>query len=171
VKSPKNILVPIDRSMFSLSALQYAEEIAKLFQAEISIVHVVDHTPQGKEVVKDAEDLLYHNVIEEQRRVLISHLLVEYGLVPQSIKILIRHGSPSKEIVRTAADIHADLIVMSTHGRTGLRHVALGSVAERVVRTALCPVLTIKPDEFRELITMTEDDVTNSLHLSGWSDS
>jgi nucleotide-binding universal stress UspA family protein len=69
------------------------------------------------------------------------------------------------EIVRAADDLHADLIVMSTHGRTGFSHVLLGSVAEKVVRYARCPVLTVKPEEVRELIDVTAEEVSNSLHL------
>jgi universal stress protein A len=168
MKAPRNMLVPVDRSLFSLSALQYAEQLARIFEAEITVVHVIEWGMRLEGSAPDAQHLLYSDLIEEQRRTLISHLLVDNGLVSQSIKILIRHGSPAKEIVRAAADIHADLIVLSTHGRTGLRHVALGSVAEKVVRTSLCPVLTVKPEEFRELISMSEDDIASSLHLTGW---
>ena len=61
-------------------------------------------------------------------------------------RAVVRAGVPWREIVHLAAEEHADMIVMGTQGRTGLEHLLLGSVAERVVRTAPCPVLTVRPD-------------------------
>lgn len=165
LKPPKRILVPIDMSTYSLSALLYAEDIADYFGAEIIVAHVAE---EGEPVTKAYGEKSSNDSrenIERRIKSAISHLLIDHNVVTKSIRIEIRHGSPTIEIVRLARDTGADLIVMSTHGRGGLSHMLLGSVAEKVVRIATCPVLTIKPDEFRELISVTEDDVTTGLHL------
>lgn len=165
LKPPKRILVPIDMSTFSLSALLYAEDIADYFGAEIIVAHVAEEgdpvaKAYGEKGSKDSKE-----DVERRIKSAISHLLIDHNVVTKSIRIEIRHGSPAVEIVRLARQAEADLIVMSTHGRGGLSHMLLGSVAEKVVRIASCPVLTMKPDEFRELVNITEDDVTSGLHL------
>lgn len=165
--APKHLLVPIDNSLYSLSALQYAEEIAKIFNAEITVLHVIDRGERVGSALEDKSRQETEQTVQKRMRGMIANLLVEYHLVPQSLRIEVRFGTPEKAIVRTAAEMRVDLIVMSTHGRTGLRHVLMGSVAEAVVRKALCPVLTVKPEEFRELIDITEKDVENSLHIGG----
>lgn len=165
MKAPQLILVPTDMSVYSLAALQYAQEIARIFKASLMLVHVFEpgepaaavDAPKREESREDLEKRLRH---------ILSRLLIENKLVEQSIKIEIRYGSPAHQIVKTANNIHADLIVMSTHGRTGLRHVMLGSVAEKVVRFAGCPVLTVKPEDFRELVDITKEDIEQSLHLT-----
>lgn len=166
MKAPKTILVPTDLSAYSLSALQYAVEIAKLFEAKITVLHVCESKkPSTKKSggiqKKDSRSKEVKNIREQ-----LSRLLVNYNVVAQSLQIFIKHGSPVREIIHTSRDLPADLIVMSTHGRTGLHHVLMGSVAEKVVRYSTCPVLTIKPEEFRELIDITEEDIADSLHTA-----
>ena len=157
MKSPKNILVPIDMSVLSITALQYAEEIAELFGAEITVLHVSEDDESKKRPRGEDADKIVKSAL--------SHLLLDHNVVKQSLRIEIRRGSPATEIVKATRDLHTDLIIMCTHGRSGLSHILMGSVAEKVVRLAACPVLTIKPDEFRELISVTENDVTQGLHL------
>ena len=65
-----------------------------------------------------------------------------------------------------ARDIDADIIIMSRHGRTGIRHTDIGSVEEKVVRYAHCPVLTVKPEEFRELVNLSEGKAAKYLHVN-----
>lgn len=166
MKAPKTILVPTDLSAYSLSALQYAVEIAKLFQAEITVLHVCESKKpatkkRGGIQKKDSQNKEVKNIREE-----LSRLLANYSVGEQNLQIFIKHGSPVREIIHTSRDLPADLIVMSTHGRTGLSHVMMGSVAEKVVRYSTCPVLTIKPEEFRELIDITEEDIADSLHTA-----
>ncbi|MBI5463874.1 MAG: universal stress protein [Ignavibacteriales bacterium] len=168
MKPPKHILVPTDMSTYSLSALQYAEEVARLFGASVTVLHVIDKTEHGKHAV---ERMHKQDVeAEHNARAAVSRLLMDNDLVPQSIRIVVRHGSAAREILRAAQELQADLIVMSTHGRTGLRHVLVGSVTDKVVRQALCPVLTIKPEEFHEVIGLTEEEVADSLRIVGWQD-
>lgn len=157
MKSPKHIMVPIDMSVLSITALQYAEEISEIFGAQITVLHVAETDEGAKPMKTDEADQIVKSAV--------SHLLLDHNVVKQSLRVEIRHGNPAMEIVKASRDLHTDLIIMCTHGRSGLSHILLGSVAEKVVRMAACPVLTIKPDEFRELINVTENDVTQGLHL------
>ncbi|HEY5615461.1 MAG TPA: universal stress protein [Bacteroidota bacterium] len=166
MNTPNKILIPVDRSTFSLVGVQYGEEIADHFNAEVVIVAVQDSEGQSHAFSdtttqsNEARAEHKHNIV-----LAIQQLLINHNLVLRSLKIEVRYGSPAVEIVRAAEDLHADLIVMSTHGRTGMSHVLLGSVAERVVRYAKCPVLTVKPDEIRDLIDITAEEIANSLHV------
>lgn len=164
MKTPKKILIPIDMSTYSLVGVEYGQEIAGLFDAEVILLHVEEH--DRKERVKDPEK--FQQRVQVRRKELlesIQRLLMNHNLVLRSLRIEVRFGSAVREIMKAAEELKADLIVMSTHGRTGLRHVVIGSVAEKVVRFSKCPVLTVKPEEIRELIDITEEDVVFSLHL------
>lgn len=149
----KKILVPTDFSDDSNNALSYAEELARKFGAEMTVVHVdqplapVMLTPEFGPGI-DAGTM--SRIAEEQRLLAqreldkIAARLRDGGIKTKS---LLRVGAPFLEIIRTAQSEGADLIVMGTHGRTGLAHVLMGSVAERVVQKAPCAVLTVRhPD-------------------------
>ena len=166
MKTPKKILIPVDLSLYSMVAVQYGQEIAELFDAEVIITHV-NERERHAETTAQSPDFPEKLEPERRKRIMevIQHQLVDRNLVSRSVRIDVRFGSPVREIMKAAEELHADLIIMSTHGRTGLRHVLLGSVAEKVVRFAKCPVLTIKPEEVRELIDLTENDVALTLHL------
>ncbi|MCI0707978.1 MAG: universal stress protein [Ignavibacteriae bacterium] len=168
MKTPKKILIPTDLSRFSLEAVMFGQEFAELFDAELTLVYV-DDVHNRMEVMVGALAADQGSEMSRRRELIerIQHLLLNNNLTRHSVRIEVRFGSPAHEIVHTAGEIHADLIVMSTHGRTGLRHVLLGSVAEKVVRYARCPVLTLKPEEIREYIPITEDDIACSLHFTG----
>jgi nucleotide-binding universal stress UspA family protein len=157
MKAPRTILVPIDMSAYSLVGVQYAQEIAVLFNAEIIVLLVDDH-PSKSHLAANKEARRASCVKS------IQHLLIDHDLVQHSMKIEIREGSPASEIIRAADSLGADLIVMSTHGRSGLRQILMGSVAEKVVRMARVPVLTVKPEQVCELIEITEEDVAHDLH-------
>jgi nucleotide-binding universal stress UspA family protein len=147
----KKILVAMDFSELSAVALSYACELGRLFDAEVHVVHVVDDLgarlaglPGGY-----AGDLgrlqtdMEHTALEQidarlQRDDL--HLLRTESVVRTSL-------SPAETILAYARDAKVDCIVMGTHGRGGVAHIVLGSVAERVVRLAPCPVLTVRHPE------------------------
>jgi nucleotide-binding universal stress UspA family protein len=147
------IVAATDFSEDSILALDFAEELARKFSAEIIVLHVdqplapVMMTPE----LGPAMDVGAMSRIGEEQRLLaqreldkIVGKLRDGGLKARS---LLRVGSPFLEILHTAQGEGADLIVLGTHGRTGLAHVLMGSVAERVVQKAPCPVLTIRhPD-------------------------
>jgi nucleotide-binding universal stress UspA family protein len=138
------ILVPIDFSDDSRAALKLAVELAKNFEAKIHLLHcyqdfVGDLSTYDLAVPEDFYRAL-HRAAETKLDELRSQLKGEG--VHMSIEVCA--SLPSEAICETAARIHADLIVMGTRGVSGIKHVILGSVAERTVRSAPCPVLTMK---------------------------
>jgi nucleotide-binding universal stress UspA family protein len=146
------ILAPTDFSDDSNLALKYAIELAQKFSAEVILVHV--DQPLAPVMVSELNPGLdfgtMNRIAEEQRMLALRELdrtterVRESGIKTRS---LMRVGAPFLEIINMAQSEGADLIVMGTHGRTGLSHVLMGSVAERVVNKAPCPVLTIRhPD-------------------------
>jgi nucleotide-binding universal stress UspA family protein len=145
----KRILIPVDFSSHSLAALDYAAELAKPFKAALLVVHVVEPilyytAPDfaGAAAAASAE------LIDEQRRSVRARLVrLEQRYAKRRLKLraLLQTGAPYQAIADTARQEKADLIVMATHGHTGLSHLLMGSVAERVVRSAACPVLTLHP--------------------------
>lgn len=143
----KRILVPVDFSKASLQALDYAREFAKPFGADLVVVHVVEPIYYATPIDMYAASPNVAMLVDEQRRMATVHLerlsadLTTTGLAHRT---MLKSGAPAQVIVDTAKSAKADLIIMATHGRTGLAHVLLGSVAERVVRTAACPVLTVR---------------------------
>ena len=146
------ILAPTDFSDDSKLALTYAVELAQKFSAEIVVVHV--DQPLAPVMVSELNPGLdvgtMNRIAEEQRMLALRELeQTTARLREQNIKVrgLMRVGAPFLEILNAAVSENADLIVMGTHGRSGLAHVLMGSVAERVVRKSPCPVLTIRhPD-------------------------
>ncbi len=146
------ILAPTDFSDDSKNALAYAIELAQKFGSEIIVEHV--DQPLSPVMIGDLSPGLdmstVNRIAEEQRLMALKELdqeiarLREAGIKARS---LMRVGAPFLEIVNAAQSEGVDLIVMGTHGRTGLAHVLMGSVAGRVVNKAHCPVLTVRhPD-------------------------
>jgi universal stress protein A len=149
VRSPfrlKNILVPIDFSDCSKKALQYALPLAKEHAAALTLLYVVPPAYGGGEYGTIDYVQLEATTREGGEREL-SKLVVDEVRGEVSADTLVCVGSPAREIVETARRLPADLIVISTHGRTGLKHVFLGSVAEHVVQSAPCPVLVVREQE------------------------
>jgi nucleotide-binding universal stress UspA family protein len=139
----EKILVPLDFSAASMRALDYAVELAKPFRAAIDLIHV--HLPDEASPVAGAGHLLLQSAeaIERLNEELTGiHRKRMPAFRPESCHI--RGGVPYQEIIRLAREIGVDLIVLSTRGHSGLKHLLLGSTAERVVRTARCPVLVVR---------------------------
>jgi nucleotide-binding universal stress UspA family protein len=140
----KQILCSTDFSEASLEGLKYGVQMAKQFGARLTVAHVVPLIPplpsDPNFVFKVPE---YERALHQDAQRKIEKILKD--LEPQGIvaKSVLGHGDPGEEIVRLAADEGADLIVISTHGATGWRHLLFGSVAEKVVRLASCPVLSV----------------------------
>lgn len=138
------ILCPTDFSDGSLQALATAAELAVKFEGEVYLVHVLPPPPttfEGDiEVMIPSYEQSSHAAVERRMRE-IAEPLTAKGLQTQ---IMVAEGDAADEIVRIARDERADLIVIATHGNTGWRHLAFGSVTEKVVRLAACPVLTIR---------------------------
>ena len=140
--SPKRILVATDLSPCSRAAVDYAVDLAKGTGGEITLLHVSGVPgyvlPDGSVFLLDATSV---ETIEQSIR---DQLALEKKRTGVPMKVVSRQGAPAPSIVSYAADDASDLIVMGTHGRAGLRHFLLGSVAERVLRTAPCPVLVVR---------------------------
>ena len=159
----EKMLVPIDYSDHSYQALQWGASLAELYGAQLLLLHVL---PKAVEEV--SRDMPTHEWVPsryyegmgsgtEPFRVeqIIIDLVEEartrlYDLAAKDLRetlpmeVMVAVGRPAAEILRVAHEEAVDLIVMGTHGRTGLRHVLLGSVAEKIVRSATCPVFTVR---------------------------
>ena len=136
----KRILVPVDFSECSFRGAQYAARLAGAFDARLTFVHVVspEHYPTPVVVYTDKElSQFAAGVAEVHMKSLLAKLRTPTLQVSSAIKI----GAPARTICRYARQVKADAIVVSTHGRTGLRHVVIGSVAELIARYANVPVL------------------------------
>lgn len=138
----ERILLPTDFSEHARHAKDYAVALAREFGAELLVIHVV----QLYSYVVDfgMENARQYEAISGTLQKLLDGLLEELAAEPIQVTGRLVQGDPTAEIVRVATDEACDLIVMGTHGRGALEHVLLGSVAERVVRKAPCPVLTVR---------------------------
>lgn len=143
----KKILFCTDFSENSNPARHCAVEYAKAFGAKLSILHVVNPSPLGYPLFEERipvdmaalQETIQQSVQEELERV-----AKECGRDLTQVKAHYRVGEAASEIVRFADEESVDLIVVGTHGWTGLKHLVLGSTAENVVRKAKCPVLTVR---------------------------
>jgi len=150
--SIQRVLVPVDFSSHADQAVADAIEIARAFDAHIDLLHVW-HLPIQASMPQAG--LVPVEVMEgfrkgEHERLKVIEAGVRSEKVPCASHMI--EGVPSQQIANSAEELGSDLIVMGTRGRTGLQHVLLGSVAERVVRSARCPVLTAKADDTRGAI-------------------
>jgi universal stress protein A len=142
----RKILAPTDFSEHAGNAVRYACGLAERLGAELHLLHVLSEIlPAGPDPllipVLPAE---YYRESEAQSRQALAKCLDPSWGVPPAVETAVRWDSPVEGIVEYAREVAADLVVIATHGRTGLSHVLLGSVAERIVREAPCPVLTIR---------------------------
>ena len=142
----KKILCPIDFSDASRTALETAADLARRHGASLTLFHaypVPGYTcPDGSFV---ASTKMLEELADQARRHLDEWKGIATGLGLTSVDAATAVGEPAYEICAYAKDKAIDLVVVGTHGRTGLTHALMGSVAERVVRKAPCPVLTVRP--------------------------
>ncbi len=140
----KKVLVAIDFSTGSLQALAQALQIAEKFKARLLLLHVV-HDPAeapGFYAAKKAGKKVLRNM-EQTAQQMMDEFVAAHLCKYKSFDTAVVPGLPAEQIVRLGKKEKADLIVMGTHGRSGLKRLILGSVADRVIRTASCPVLTV----------------------------
>lgn len=141
----KNIVVPVDFSECAQTAVRYALGMAAQFQATVTLVHVVEQIIYPGDWMYPP--LAMSDFAAEKREQVVKKL---EGLVADpkvSVDYIVRVGRAWQEVIEIAKETSADLLIIATHGYTGLKHVLLGSVAEKIVRHAPCPVLTVRPDE------------------------
>ena len=143
----RRILSPVDFSDTSEHALSYAIDLASRLGADVQLVHVYQipayALPDGALIAQP--DYIAKLTDELQRE--LDDLVRRFSGHEVKLEGHLVQGVPYVEITRVAKEKGADMIVMGTHGRTGLKHLLLGSVAERVVRTAEVPVLTVRKDD------------------------
>jgi nucleotide-binding universal stress UspA family protein len=139
----RNVLVPLDFSDVSEAALAYARHLAATFGARVHVMHVTENDflrPMASDPYAHAEALerqLAGKLTDHDRQAL------------HAVAVMRKSDAPAEEIVKYAISEDIDLIVMGTHGRKGVAHFLIGSVAEQVVRSAPCPVLTMRPPRER----------------------
>jgi nucleotide-binding universal stress UspA family protein len=142
------ILVPVDFSAYASHALRTGSELARRFGSSVTILHVHDPLPYAfpgdlQPISQEQQTQLRAQIDREM-----AAMRVRAGTAGASgVETLVVEGSPGEEIARCAERGGFDLIVIGTHGRRGLQRLVLGSVAERVVRLAPCPVLTVRASE------------------------
>ena len=144
--------MPTDGSECFVKAANYALSFAKQYGARIVALHVVDQRweEQSRAVLTEMGQDLTQKIragYEEEARRIVGEVAAAAAKAGIPIEARIAGGIPYEEIVRTAQTVAADVIIMGTHGRTGMSHLFLGSVAEKVIRRAQCPVLTVRPEE------------------------
>jgi nucleotide-binding universal stress UspA family protein len=139
------ILVPTDFSDCAKRALEYSVDLASRLAASLILVHVylppIVYMPEGVWAMPNGTANLY-----DQLGQALTQLAAQTRLASsRPVETVLVEGDPAKQIVRMATEKQCDLIVIGTHGRSGLGHLVLGSVAEKVVQRANCPVLTVGP--------------------------
>lgn len=138
----ERILAPVDFSAFSSVAVAYAKALAALYGARLDLLHVVEEVtlpgPYGIEPMPTVTS----GVADRAQEALLQMAAALPGEVPVEAHVLVGHAA--RDVLDFAAIRHTDLVVIATHGRTGIARLLLGSVAEKVVRMAPCPVFTIK---------------------------
>ena len=144
----RRILCPTDFSPLAAVALPPALRLAKAGGAELVLLHVLSLAALSP--FPDISGEVWTRLEREAREAAQGELQKDVAQIKRSaprlrVRSLLCEGVPSEEILRAARRLRCDLIVLATHGRTGLRHVLLGSVAENVVRRGPCPVLTVRP--------------------------
>ncbi|MBM3289336.1 MAG: universal stress protein [Candidatus Hydrogenedentes bacterium] len=139
----KRILFPTDFSPFSDKGLPFAQALAKEFGATLAIFHATEVPVVLPEVLPDSAVQLGPQLEDESRQLVQNMCAAIHGV---KVEGEVRVGTPHREISAYAAETGVDLIVIPTHGRSGLGHALFGSVSEKVVRVARCPVLTIRPE-------------------------
>jgi nucleotide-binding universal stress UspA family protein len=139
------ILVPTDLSILSQVGVRHALELAQSQGAEVILYHVIAIADDW--LARHDEFSPVAGLVEEQERLLDKFTKQKFADFADKVKIrqIVELGVPHKRIVEKAEEEGADLIVMSTHGRTGFDHMLIGSVTEKVVARASCPVLSIRP--------------------------
>lgn len=153
MKMTPRVMVATDFSDPSLYAVEYAIDLAQRLGGELYLLHVFER-PFFVEPGVSHSLQLRHGVdqwireVKAEESARLDALAERFRSRGVKLQPLFREGVPFVEILKAADELAADLIVMATHGRTGLAHVVIGSVAQRVVQKAECPVLTVRPTAF-----------------------
>jgi nucleotide-binding universal stress UspA family protein len=143
--SLKNILLATDFSDTSLLAAEYAVELAKRFSATLHLLHVIEE-PIATIPLLETYGAPSKEEYEAAATAMLDNWVLPDGADGLEVVRRVHHGTPFLHILHDARDHEIDLIVMGSHGRGLIKHLLLGNVAEKVVRKAPCPVLTVRPE-------------------------
>lgn len=159
------VLLPTDCRDGPEPALDHAIELALAFDAPLSVLSVIDDA---------ADQPVDVDAVEHRRREALEAVADRVQRAGVEVEIDVRHGAPHAEILDYAAEVDADLLVMGTHGRSGVDRVLLGSVAERVLRRAPVPVVTVRLDAGPAGVTTPDaaiDSALDALSAEGYDDA
>jgi universal stress protein A len=140
----KQILVPTDFSETSEVAAKYARALAQAFNADLHLMHVLENPYLAYDPMSFTPPVNFLEQLEAQTRERMLRFLVEWEPMHPHVDVVTTQGSAFLEIIRYAREHNIDLIVLGTHGRGPIAHMLMGSVAEKIVRKAPCPVLTVR---------------------------
>lgn len=140
----KQILVPTDFSETSDVAAKYARALALAFNADLHLMHVLENPYVSYDPLSFAPPDNFFEELEAQTRGRLVRLLTDWEPLHPHVDVVTSRGSAFLEILRYAKEHSIDLIVLGTHGRGPIAHMLMGSVAEKIVRKAPCPVLTVR---------------------------
>jgi len=160
----KNILVPTDFSAGSQEAVRYAFDLASSLGASLHIMHVLENpfAPGAFMEMYAPPPAEYFNDLERQAEARLRSSLTEEQLARVRVELSTRLGNPVAEILdRLEEEPNIDLVVMATHGRGGVARLLMGSVTEKIIRTAPCPVLTLR-EHPRDVETVRDEAVIES---------
>jgi universal stress protein A len=141
----KKILCSTDFSEPSYKGLEYAKDLAALFKAELAVVYVLPllpHRPTDPNISFSIPE--YERILHKDSEEKLDSIIQQRFSEGPKVRAIIGHGNAAKEIVRIAEEEKSDLIVIATHGLSGWHHFIVGSVAEKVIRTAPCPVFAVR---------------------------
>lgn len=145
IGSKKNILVPVDFSNHSKTAIEYALKIAPTYNARLQLLHVVEESIHPSFYAAGINSIFEINSqLKTRSKEAIKEMIDRIGGSDIEVDIFVVEGRAFSEIMKFAKEKSIDLIIIATHGLTGIEHLLLGSVTEKVVRMAKCPVLTVK---------------------------
>lgn len=136
----QKILVPTDFSDCSLAALKSAARLQKISSAQIILVHVTEPAHEGLRIHTEG----LHDKVRHEAEMELKKLAKEYFTAPETVIVRVVEGRPADAICQAAEKEATEVIVIPTHGHSGLKHMLMGSVAEKVVRQAPCDVLVVR---------------------------
>lgn len=162
----RKILITTDLSEYSLAAVDLAVSLRLLYDATLYILYVQEDLPPIGLALHTlyVDGDVYRKRSEQEARIALEEF-VDRHFGPHGRPVpVVRSGEAPAEIIRFAEEEGVDLVVMATHGRAGIGHVLMGSIAEKVVRASRAPVLTVKPAPVKQAL-LREEDVERELHL------
>lgn len=149
--SLKSILVPVDYSACSRAALRFALDLAQRYQAKLDVVHVWDRPSYVSDVLMTSTEPMSRKsliqLIQENAQRDLDEFLSGVELPPGTASGRLLSGDPASTVLKEIKEVKPDLVVVGTHGRTGLTHVLLGSVAEKLARLSPVPVMIVPDDD------------------------